>query len=462
MELIKTTLTIDGNELTIGVPFMKVNAEKRTVEGFATLDNEDKMGDIVDYDASLKAFNEWPGNIREMHQKVAVGKALIVEPRSYTDEDGNEYDGIWVKAKISKGAQDTWEKIMDGTLTGFSIGGAIQEKKQILSKNSGRSVNLITKYRLNELSVVDNPCNGLAAITLVKDITGTDTLADGELEIQIPDSVEGVEKMQDNIKDDLQKGEESMDMAMGSHDPASCGDTGVGHLGKAASHMDAYASHAAASGDPHSAADAHRAVANIADMSKQARYNAAINATEGPVTKGVDMDETTTELHNNSNSDNSVLTALTSDDINKFVEFAKSLNSDQQQETTVSTEAPAEELTKGDDITDMNEETLTKALTEMTENISKMLSTKVDEVSTTLEEVSKRFDTVATSEAVDELKKSLEEVTGRVSTLENSGAIQKSNESAGAEKLEKSAGNEGLWSDSIVPSILKDRFGGLK
>src|ERR1051325_1626725 len=179
---------ISDDTLQFGIPFVKINTEKRTVEGFATLDNVDKSGEIVDYAASQEAFNAWPGNIREMHQKVAVGKALSVSEDTYTDKDGTTYNGIWVKARISKGAEDTWQKVLDGTLSGFSIGGAIKEKKRELQKFDGgvREVWRITKYALGELSLVDNPCNALASLSLAKSIDGLLTVEDivdeGELE----------------------------------------------------------------------------------------------------------------------------------------------------------------------------------------------------------------------------------------------------------------------------------------
>jgi len=97
-------------------PIEKINKEKRTVSGWATGEGIDKQDEVVSYDASKDAFSDWPGNIREMHEPRAVGKAIEIIP----DDDARK---VWVTAKISKGANDTWEKILDKTLTGFSIGG---------------------------------------------------------------------------------------------------------------------------------------------------------------------------------------------------------------------------------------------------------------------------------------------------------------------------------------------------
>jgi hypothetical protein len=35
--------------------------------------------------------------------------------------------GVYVSAYVSKGAQDAWEKVLDGTYSGFSIGGNIKK-----------------------------------------------------------------------------------------------------------------------------------------------------------------------------------------------------------------------------------------------------------------------------------------------------------------------------------------------
>ena len=116
----------EGDNLRFSMPIGKVDQERRIVSGFATLDNIDKQGDIVTTDASLKAFEKFRGNLREMHQPMAVGKVVSFKEDRYFDPSTKKfYNGVYVSAYVSKGAQDTWEKVLDGTLTGFSIGGNI-------------------------------------------------------------------------------------------------------------------------------------------------------------------------------------------------------------------------------------------------------------------------------------------------------------------------------------------------
>ena len=173
MNIEKSLWSSHGDNITLSVPFTKVNREKRTVSGFATLDNLDQTGDVVTADASLKAFENFRGNIREMHGSNAVGKMVSFKPETFYDPATKEfYNGVYVDAYISKGAQDTWEKILDGTLAGFSIGGKIVESENEVNKSNGKTVRFIKEYALMELSVVDSPANELCNILSVQKMNG--------------------------------------------------------------------------------------------------------------------------------------------------------------------------------------------------------------------------------------------------------------------------------------------------
>ena len=76
MNIEKSHWSANGEDISLSVPFTKVNREKRTVSGFATLDNLDQTGDVVTAEASLGAFENFRGNIREMHGSNAVGKMV--------------------------------------------------------------------------------------------------------------------------------------------------------------------------------------------------------------------------------------------------------------------------------------------------------------------------------------------------------------------------------------------------
>ena len=173
MNIEKSLWSSHGDNITLSVPFTKVNREKRTVSGFATLDNVDQTGDVVTSEASMKAFENFRGNLREMHQPVAVGKIVSFKPETYYDPASKEfYNGVYVDAYISKGAQDTWEKVLDGTLAGFSIGGKIIESDNEVNKATGKTVRFIKDYALMELSIVDSPANELCNILSISKMNG--------------------------------------------------------------------------------------------------------------------------------------------------------------------------------------------------------------------------------------------------------------------------------------------------
>ncbi len=173
MNIEKSHWSSEGENLHLSVPFTKVNREQRTVSGFATLDNVDQTGDVVTAEASIKAFENFRGNLREMHQAIAVGKVVSFRPETYYDQaTKNFYNGVYVTSYISKGAQDTWEKVLDGTLSGFSIGGKIKDSDNEVNKSTGQSVRFIKDYDLVELSIVDSPANELCNIFSIEKVNG--------------------------------------------------------------------------------------------------------------------------------------------------------------------------------------------------------------------------------------------------------------------------------------------------
>jgi len=169
MELNKSHWSTKDQRINLSMPISKVDKERRIVSGFATLDNLDRQGDVVPAEASKKAFERFRGNVREMHQPIAVGKIVSFKEDKYFDpEDKKFYNGIYVSAYVSKGAQDTWEKVLDGTLTGFSIGGEINDADDMYDENMDKSYRVIKDYDLSELSLVDNPANQFANVISIE------------------------------------------------------------------------------------------------------------------------------------------------------------------------------------------------------------------------------------------------------------------------------------------------------
>ena len=177
MTIQKAHWNTDGDNVRLSMPFNKVDKERRIVSGFATLDNLDKQNDIVTPEASLQAFKKFRGNIREMHQPLAVGKMVsFKEDKFFDPETKKMYSGIYVSAYVSKGAQDTWEKVLDGTLSGFSIGGKMNKWDDGYDELMDSKVRIIKDYDLVELSLVDTPANQFANILSVEKVDGVDVV----------------------------------------------------------------------------------------------------------------------------------------------------------------------------------------------------------------------------------------------------------------------------------------------
>jgi hypothetical protein len=164
------------------MPFSKVDVERRIVSGFATLDNLDKQADIVTSEASVNAFSKFRGNIREMHGPVAVGKMVSFKEDKYFDPETKKmYNGVFVSAYVSKGAQDTWEKVLDGTLSGFSIGGKMNKWDDAYDEKIDSKIRIIKDYDLVELSLVDNPANQFANVMSIEKNESGEFLLKGDI-----------------------------------------------------------------------------------------------------------------------------------------------------------------------------------------------------------------------------------------------------------------------------------------
>ena len=204
MSILKAQWNTEGENVRLSMPFSKVDKERRVVSGFASLDNLDRQMDIVTTEASMKAFENFRGNIREMHQPLAVGKMVSFKQDKYFDSDSKKfYNGVFVSAYVSKGAQSTWEKVLDGTLTGFSIGGRMNKWDDAFDEKLDSQIRIIKDYDLVELSLVDSPANEFANIMSVEKVDGVSVIKGDNttLENVFWDSETGIVMVSENEKE---------------------------------------------------------------------------------------------------------------------------------------------------------------------------------------------------------------------------------------------------------------------
>jgi phage head maturation protease len=98
---------------------------------------------------------------------------------------GKEHSGIFVDVYVSKGAQDTWEKVLDGTLSGFSIGGNVKKTDNQFNSELDKSIRVIKEYDLTELSLVDNPANQLSNIFSIQKTADGNTFSGIAADVQV-------------------------------------------------------------------------------------------------------------------------------------------------------------------------------------------------------------------------------------------------------------------------------------
>ena len=123
------------------------------VFGVASTGSKDSAGETITaaaMKAALPEYELYPA-LREMHQLSAAGRTLSAE----VDDDGFTRIEVHVVDPVAV------LKVKTGTYGGFSIGG-----KALARDPADRTI--ITKLKLNEISLVDRPCNPEATIDLWK------------------------------------------------------------------------------------------------------------------------------------------------------------------------------------------------------------------------------------------------------------------------------------------------------
>jgi hypothetical protein len=157
------------SSLDLFLALSKVDLDQRLIQGVATAEAPDRVGEICDYVSTKPYFEAWSaealkasggkslGAVRAMHGRVAAGKLTDI---AFDDDDKR----ILVSARIVD--DDEWRKVQEGVYTGFSQGG--RYVKRWPDPDTG-----LTRYTAEptEISLVDLPCLPGATFEVVKDGT---------------------------------------------------------------------------------------------------------------------------------------------------------------------------------------------------------------------------------------------------------------------------------------------------
>jgi hypothetical protein len=153
--------------LDLFLALAKVDLDQRLIQGVATAEAPDRVGEICDYSSTKPYFEAWSaealkasggkslGAVRAMHGRIAAGKLTDI---AFDDEAKR----ILISARIVD--DDEWRKVQEGVYTGFSQGG--RYVKRWPDADTG-----LTRYTAEptEISLVDLPCLPGATFEVVKD-----------------------------------------------------------------------------------------------------------------------------------------------------------------------------------------------------------------------------------------------------------------------------------------------------
>lgn len=169
------------SDISVELDFNSFDPGSRMVVGYATLNNLDKGDDIITLDASVKALENYRGNIRVQHDKsrpVGVVKGYTTE-RVFDPSTGLFFDAVKIAVYISKTANDILDMCDEGVLNGFSVQGQILSSHKVFDPELNKQIRIIDEYSLNEISLVDSPANPMANINSVfKSIDSLETVKD--------------------------------------------------------------------------------------------------------------------------------------------------------------------------------------------------------------------------------------------------------------------------------------------
>ena len=132
------------------------------ISGYANTVTKDRAGDVIPKDTWLKSnatsnYSKNPIILAFHDHSKPIGKAT----NWYADDNG-----LFIEAKISKGAGDVYHLIKDGVLSTFSVGFYIHDAEY----HSKTDTYMITDLELLEVSVVSVPCNQDSTFSVSKSL----------------------------------------------------------------------------------------------------------------------------------------------------------------------------------------------------------------------------------------------------------------------------------------------------
>lgn len=186
---------------SVPLPSADDSIESINIEGYANCTSVDRSGDVIPMTAWSKALENYLKN------PIILAHHDHEEPIGRMVDHRVDEKGLWIKARISAAAEDTFNLVKDGVLTAFSVGFVIKDAIY----DSITDLFIIKDLELLEISVVSVPCNQDSTFSLSKSF---DTAEDyGKFKSQFEVKNESAKELESSAqqKSDNSKKEWNMD-----------------------------------------------------------------------------------------------------------------------------------------------------------------------------------------------------------------------------------------------------------
>lgn len=174
-----------NSTFTKDLPTASETIDSIFISGYANTTTVDRVGDIIPMTAWNKALENYLKN------------PIILTQHDHDEPCGRMVDykvdekGLWVKARISAAAEDTFNLVKDGILTAFSVGFTVKDAVY----DAVTDLFIIKELELLEISVVSIPCNQESIFSLSKAFTDAEEYSSFKKQFATKgDSAKGLEK----------------------------------------------------------------------------------------------------------------------------------------------------------------------------------------------------------------------------------------------------------------------------
>lgn len=156
-----------------------IDDKERTVEGWASTEDIDRINDVVKAEAFTKTLKDFMSNpvLTYMHNlRAPIGHVV--------DAEVVKGKGLFVKVFVDSTEEDIWTKVKEKTIRAFSFGWrTLKDHTETIKKNGGSvELRVIDELELIEVALVSVPMNRRALFSAVKSFArpqGIDLVCEG-------------------------------------------------------------------------------------------------------------------------------------------------------------------------------------------------------------------------------------------------------------------------------------------